>query len=97
MNAAKLKDAEFMAAITSSQNKAASDIAVATTFALLLSVDVSDSNAKTTEYLAMNCDEYAHLLKSNESLVRSDKSAYTQSAGLIQHALETHKCRPSIN
>lgn len=96
-NTSQLRHAERIAARTASQNEAATDIAEATTFAILLSIESSDPTAKTTEYLAVNCDEYASLLKEVDPLVHIEKSAYSQSGGLIQHALEGHKCRSLSN
>jgi hypothetical protein len=88
-----LADAEQFASITEEQNKTATELAFATTFALLRSIDVSDHTAKTTEYLALSCDEYTELLKQNESVAHAQTSAYSQSAGLIQLTLEKHRCR----
>lgn len=61
-NAVKLRDAERISARTALQNQAATDLLEATTFSLLRAVDVSDSHAKTAEYLTMSCEEKANLL-----------------------------------
>jgi hypothetical protein len=92
-NATHVHDAERMSKITESQNKAATDLLQVTAFVLTKSVDLSDKEAKTTPYLAVTCEEYADLIKRNSDLAKADKSAYTQSASLIQTTLDGHKCR----
>jgi hypothetical protein len=59
----------------------------------MLSVDLSDPNAKTTEYLSVTCDEYADLLKENAQLAQAEKSAFSDASGLIDDGLKGHKCR----
>jgi hypothetical protein len=92
-SATQVHDAERMAKITESQNKAATDLSEATVYVLMKSVDLSDKDAKTTPYLTVTCDEYADLVKRNAPLAHADKTAYTQAASLIQTSLDSHKCR----
>ena len=88
-----LQDAERMSANIAIQNQAASDILVVAAYAFMLSVDLSDPNAKTTEYLSVTCDEYADLLKENAQLAQAEKSAFSDASGLIDDGLKGHKCR----
>jgi hypothetical protein len=96
-NAVKLRDAERISARTALQNQAAMDLLEATTFSLLRAVDVSDSHAKTAEYLTMSCDERADLLTRSATLADANngagKSAYTTPATFVQKVLNEHKCR----
>ena len=88
-----VRDAERMSANTAKQNQAATDILQAATYAFMLSIDLSDPKAKTTEYLSVTCDEYADLLKENAPLAQAEKSAYSDAAGLLKEGLEGHKCK----
>ncbi len=90
----QVRDAERMAAMNASQNKAATNILEATSFVLAKSVDLSDLNAKTTPYLAVTCAEYLDLITNNSPVSKAQKSAYQDSAALIQAVLDGHKCRP---
>lgn len=91
--AVEFHDAERISAINARQNEAATDILQTTTFSLLRAIDNSDPNAKTTEYLALSCDERTDLLAKNASLAQAEKSAYSTPATFIQKVLSEHKCR----
>jgi hypothetical protein len=96
-NAVKLRDAERISIRTALQHQAATDLLEATTFSLLRAVDISDSHARTAEYLTVSCDERADLLTKSAPLAdankSADKSAYTTPATFIQKVLNEHKCR----
>jgi hypothetical protein len=93
--AQQVHDAERSAARTKRQNEAATNILEMTTYTLLLSVDVSDKKAKTTEYLAMTCAEKADLERSVESLATKSESAFTTPATFVKKVLTEHKCHTS--
>lgn len=88
----QVHDAERSAVRTKKQNEAATNILEMTTYTLLLSVDLSDKNAKTTEYLAMTCAEKAELESGVESLTTKPESAFTTPATFIKKVLTEHKC-----
>jgi hypothetical protein len=91
--AVEFHDAERISAMNAQQNEAAGDILQTTTFSLLRAIDNSDPNAKTTEYLALSCDERTNLLAKSDSLAKAGKSAYSTPATFIQKVLSEHKCR----
>jgi hypothetical protein len=96
-NAVKLRVAERISARTALQNQTATDLLEATTFSLLRAIDVSDSHAKSAEYLTMSCDERADLLTRSATLADANKgagkSAYITPATFVQKVLNEHKCR----
>ncbi|WP_433965158.1 hypothetical protein [Tunturiibacter gelidiferens] len=91
--AAAVKDAERITAMNALQHEAALNIAEATTFSLMLSVDRSDPAAKNTAQTVLACDQYADLKKSSAALAGDTKSAYTNAASLFVSFLDGHKCR----
>lgn len=92
-NAQQIRDAERSAARTKKQNEAATTILEMTTYTLLTSIDLSDKNAKTTEYLAMTCAEKSDLEEAIEELAGKPESAFTVPATFIKKVLTEHKCR----
>lgn len=93
--AQQVHDAERSATRTKRQNEAATTILEMTTYTLLLSVDLSDKNAKTTEYLAMTCTEKADLESAIEKFAAKPESAFTTPATFIKKVLTEHKCHTS--
>jgi hypothetical protein len=91
--AQQVHDGERSAARTKKQNETATNILEVTTYTLLLSVDLTDKNAKTTEYLTMTCAEKSDLEDAVEELAGKPKSAFTVPATFIKKVLTEHKCR----
>jgi hypothetical protein len=92
-NAVEFHDAERISAMNAQQNEAATDLLQTTTFSLLRAIDNSDPNAKSTEYLALSCDERMDLLAKNASLAQAEKSAYSTPGTFIQKVLSEHQCK----
>jgi hypothetical protein len=89
----QVHDAERSAGRTKKQNEASSDILHATTYSLIFALDLSDKNAKTTEYVAMTCAEKSDLEAAVEDLAGKPESAFTVPASIVKEFLTKHKCR----
>ena len=87
-----LKDAEQMTAITSLQQEAAETLLETTTYALMMSVDLSDPNAKETKQTVLSCEEFNALKAKSTAFSQETKSAYTDAASLISAFLDGHQC-----
>jgi hypothetical protein len=88
-----VKDAERMTAMTSLQQEAATTLAEMTSFSLLMSVDMTDPDAKDTKLTLIPCDQYEDLKAKSIALSHETKSAYTDTAGFFVTFLDGHTCK----
>jgi len=88
-----LKDAEEMTAINSLQQEAAANLMETVAYALMMSVDLSDPNAKDTQQTVLSCEEFGELKAKSAAFSNETKSAYTDSASLFAAFLDGHKCK----
>ena len=94
-SAAKLRLAEEEAALEKEERQVSQDTLDAIVFSIMLSVDTSDSNSKTTEYMKFSCAEREDILSRSKELVSKDKDSddFESAAHLIFNAVSSHKCR----
>ena len=88
-----LKDAEEMTAIQGRQQGAAETLIQTTTYALMVTVDLSHPDTKDTTQTVLSCDEFEALKVQSTAFAKESKSAYTDVASLITSFLEGHRCK----
>jgi hypothetical protein len=96
--AEQVKDAEHQVELQRQGKQASTDLLDYTTFTLMKAVDLSDPNAKTTEYLSMSCTERADILERSSKLRGEgnvDGNDFRVTAGLIAKMIGEHKCHAS--
>lgn len=86
------KGAEARSAMEAKQNDAAESLMMAVTESLLLSVDLSNMQAKNTVKTVLSCDEFKDLQKESTAILGEEKSAYRNSASLVVDFLNGHEC-----
>jgi len=92
--AAKLRFAEEEASLDKEQRQVTQDSLDAVVFSIMVSVDTSDLNSKTTEYMKFSCAERKDILdRSKELVVAKDADDFQSAAQLIFDAVSSHKCR----
>jgi hypothetical protein len=86
------KSAEARSAMEAKQNDAAESLMMAVIESLLLSVDLSNMQAKNTVKTVLSCDEFQDLRKESTAIQGEEKSAYRNSASLVVDFLNGHEC-----
>jgi hypothetical protein len=87
------EDAERITAMTSLQQEAATTLAEMTTFSLLMSVDMTNPDAKNTKLTLIPCEQYKDLKAKSTALSHETKSAYTDTAAFYVTSFDGHTCK----
>jgi len=88
-----LKDAEEMTAIQGRQQRAAETLIQTTTYALIVTVDLSHPDTKDTAQTVLGREEFEALKVQSTASAKESNSAYTDVASLITSFLEGHRCK----
>jgi hypothetical protein len=92
-NAAIVRDAEHLSAMTATQHDAAESLLQGTAMSLMLAVDLTDATAKNTPKTLLSCNEFDELRTRSAALAKTGTSAYTDSASLFVTFLDGHQCQ----